>query len=932
MIDLQISGVAQFEYRFYLWRIVQLFLGSVFVIIYVCGAGNPFAQLIAGLIVTIFQMVLSKTFAPFFEPSEDIGELLTNANCAAVQFIGILLNSAAFPKDVSNYLLFGVSGLTVIVWLMKTVQPENQRAKLAWLKRKTDRAKFFSRLSQDNIRAFVDDGQLEAQLRLCSHDETRRLPLKTAELIIVNALPILEKVGMTFGDDFSLEAMLFAPDETPDAMLKPCAEAEELDLSNRQLKVTLSSKLIKLFMAMRDAGTNVTLVGNEVAFDANATSHLVELNLSRICDAHTCADLLATSSVLRSLDLSMSEVDGDGGAQIANVLRTNSTLRTLLLQDNHMDDVAGKAFVDALTENKTLACINLLGNRFSTGVAADLGKVHCASASLFSVCGVSERHASEFCFNNKLLKEVDAHLIQAELRERAARGDPVAWLDVSANPDFGAGEGEAVLLEILREQSSLTGVNLLATGLSEKAADEVCEMLGPGSRLLTAVGFKKTSSHIDMCSPDGALLRRGSDVRFNRHATTVTDIYSAQDGSLRCDLLLDDDSKRDDVPLSRIQVSHTLQPAGAILMAASLDNATSTSLTSLNVLGHAFGPRGAEVLAEAFAKHEGLRTLIGLKEGQTHADLSGRGLSAVDAILIAADLDKPHAFSASLLSLNLLRNSFGEWDQVGKSYDDATPHVLQEQSLALLSAAFQRHKSLKSIAGFTEGQQIADFSHRFAGGYLYGRDESRVHDVLNDWMDVALIIADTKKAGSYGSALTEIDLRGNDFGGQWGEHLANPPHFHYGEMTCKILLQFIGRVDAINFTNFGANVKRGLHNNMFTRVGIMIREREEKPTWWLIRARLSGLVQMVIVMWAWYGFAIIGASLPGADGCYYNGLGTICVDKNKQEATVSIKGVLIGSLIIVSCYYVILPILLLAHMHVPSAVRIRSVPQHIDCE
>ena len=64
MFDLQISGVAQFEKRFFYWRLVQLSFGFVFVMVYVLGEGAPWASLwLDGIILFLPSMAAPRRVA-----------------------------------------------------------------------------------------------------------------------------------------------------------------------------------------------------------------------------------------------------------------------------------------------------------------------------------------------------------------------------------------------------------------------------------------------------------------------------------------------------------------------------------------------------------------------------------------------------------------------------------------------------------------------------------------------------------------------------------------------------------------------------------------------------------------------------------------------------------------------------------------------------
>ena len=63
----------------------------------------------------------------------------------------------------------------------------------------------------------------------------------------------------------------------------------------------------------------------------------------------------------------------------------------------------------------------------------------------------------------------------------------------------------------------------------------------------------------------------------------------------------------------------------------------SSSMNKLNVLSNSIGDEGYEILTKV-AEEKGIGTLIGLKEGMTELDLSGKRLQPIDAKLIAWEL------------------------------------------------------------------------------------------------------------------------------------------------------------------------------------------------------------------------------------------------------------------------------------------------------
>ena len=233
----------------------------------------------------------------------------------------------------------------------------------------------------------------------------------------------------------------------------------------------------------------------------------------------------------------------------------------------------------------------------------------------------------------------------------------------------------------MRENESLTGLNLLACGLSDGAAAEICDLLADRS-LAHCRRLERVSQTFDLCSPDAAQLVPGGKVRFNRKAGTVVAVRETRDGAVGPTLC------------SRIRPATMTSRSGGFKPwqspAAGRDGPGGVDeparIAHRAQRARARPPR-RRVLADAFAKHDELRTLLGLKVGQTEADFSNQSLSASDAIIIDADFAKPRGASASLVRVNLLRNHFAEWDRV-RLVPGQGSALLGEQSLAPFALAF----------------------------------------------------------------------------------------------------------------------------------------------------------------------------------------------------------------------------------------------------
>ena len=84
-----------------------------------------------------------------------------------------------------------------------------------------------------------------------------------------------------------------------------------------------------------------------------------------------------------------------------------------------------------------------------------------------------------------------------------------------------------------------------------------------------------------------------------------------------------------------------------------LNTGFNRALNSINLLNNDLGEGAAAVVAAA--KQQGnIKTLCGIKEGQTAVNLQSKGLEALDAVLLSFDLE----FNRSLTSVDLQYNRF----------------------------------------------------------------------------------------------------------------------------------------------------------------------------------------------------------------------------------------------------------------------------------
>jgi hypothetical protein len=93
------------------------------------------------------------------------------------------------------------------------------------------------------------------------------------------------------------------------------------------------------------------------------------------------------------------------------------------------------------------------------------------------------------------------------------------------------------------------------------------------------------------------------------------------------------------------------------------------ALSVANILGNAIGKEQLSKLQEIMRSKPNLISLCGIADDATEADLSGLGMDAEDAIVLASELPDKRALSV----LNLASNNLGGWNgQSGSHRQDDT--------------------------------------------------------------------------------------------------------------------------------------------------------------------------------------------------------------------------------------------------------------------
>jgi hypothetical protein len=99
--------------------------------------------------------------------------------------------------------------------------------------------------------------------------------------------------------------------------------------------------------------------------------------------------------------------------------------------------------------------------------------------------------------------------------------------------------------------------------------------------------------------------------------------------------------------------NRNLGAGGAIIIAAWITHKNRGGLSVTNVMGNHIGKEQLSKLQEIMRSKPNLVSLCGIADGATEADLSGLGMDADDAIVLASELPDKGAMT----SLNLANNS-----------------------------------------------------------------------------------------------------------------------------------------------------------------------------------------------------------------------------------------------------------------------------------
>ncbi|KAF1323926.1 Lrr-containing protein, partial [Globisporangium splendens] len=224
-------------------------------------------------------------------------------------------------------------------------------------------------------------------------------------------------------------------------------------------------------------------------------NHIGPLGIQVLCDALEDAP----DSMLLHLNLSDNRISGAGMPHLCRALRENETLVWLNLSWNQLTSVALLAFLDAIRDNFVLRDVAMYGrdcdddrycqnheSKYAAQIAVALRSVNDSFAQLrlTSACAylpiAKVKQSRWVTLPGTNLTEIDALVLAGLLRLNTK----LLTLDLSNNRGI---EHWAVLklLSSIQHCKTLKHVNLANTGLHEKVAESVAELIAANATLAT---------------------------------------------------------------------------------------------------------------------------------------------------------------------------------------------------------------------------------------------------------------------------------------------------------------------------------------------------------------------------------------------------------------------------------------------------------------
>ncbi|KAF9189809.1 hypothetical protein BGZ49_003771, partial [Haplosporangium sp. Z 27] len=146
-----------------------------------------------------------------------------------------------------------------------------------------------------------------------------------------------------------------------------------------------SSNIQILNLDQLDITFSLSLSSKEGLFKTMLDSRSIKSVKSTILPVKAIAAALKHNNILKTIDLSKSNIRSEGGKIIAEALKSNTTLTTIRLSDNEIGDEGAKAIGELLKINTTLTTINLSDNNIGDEGAKAIGELLKINTTLTTI-------------------------------------------------------------------------------------------------------------------------------------------------------------------------------------------------------------------------------------------------------------------------------------------------------------------------------------------------------------------------------------------------------------------------------------------------------------------------------------------------------------------------------------------------------------------
>jgi Ran GTPase-activating protein (RanGAP) involved in mRNA processing and transport len=361
-----------------------------------------------------------------------------------------------------------------------------------------------------------------------------------------------------------------------------------------------------------------------LSLESSATIESLDLGGCRALSSSALSCVLQHMQRLRHLSLAKCRLGSSASIAAIAQLCGSTLLRTLDLSNSQLDAEGASCVATALRCNAGLVSVNVLGNQIPPAHACELIQALASSSSLTTLCGIAGTE-SAISLKDRGLGVGCALLLANELRAHAS----VTSLDVSSN--YLGPKGGAHMAAVLEANSSLTHLNIATNALWRAGCCSVIAALA-GNSTLTSLNI----SYNRMTAPvDGDWLEAISSLEVALSANRTLQALNLRsngvkaEGAVRLACALRTNSALEHLDLSRnaLGLSSEFEPLHAGIIALGEALKVNYGLRSLNI-SHNTLTRGEWSSAEEeFHRDETgvLAFVVGLQ--------ANRGLVSVDLTL-----------------------------------------------------------------------------------------------------------------------------------------------------------------------------------------------------------------------------------------------------------------------------------------------------------